>query len=50
MTRPIIVRLDGNNAEIGRRILSDARHPAVRQVSTMDGAAELAARLAKASA
>ncbi|GAA2649531.1 ADP-forming succinate--CoA ligase subunit beta [Nonomuraea recticatena] len=50
VTRPIIVRLDGNNAEIGRRILSDARHPAVRQVSTMDGAAELAARLAKASA
>ncbi|SDJ32131.1 succinyl-CoA synthetase beta subunit [Nonomuraea maritima] len=44
--RPIVVRLDGNNAEVGRRILSDARHPAVRQVSTMDGAAELAARLA----
>jgi succinyl-CoA synthetase beta subunit len=43
---PIVVRLDGNNAEVGRRILSDARHPAVRQVSTMDGAAELAARLA----
>ncbi|MEV2265046.1 ADP-forming succinate--CoA ligase subunit beta [Nonomuraea africana] len=49
-TRPIVVRLDGNNAEVGRRILSDARHPAVRQVSTMDGAAELAARLAKAGA
>ncbi|MET8865875.1 ADP-forming succinate--CoA ligase subunit beta [Nonomuraea sp. NPDC004580] len=44
--RPIVVRLDGNNAEVGRRILSDARHPAVRQVSTMDGAAEMAARLA----
>lgn len=44
--RPIVVRLDGNNAEVGRRILSDARHPAVRQVSTMDGAAETAARLA----
>ncbi|WP_084962555.1 ADP-forming succinate--CoA ligase subunit beta [Thermoactinospora rubra] len=44
--RPIVVRLDGNNAEAGRRILSDARHPAVRQVHTMDGAAELAARLA----
>ncbi|SEF72155.1 succinyl-CoA synthetase beta subunit [Nonomuraea solani] len=43
---PIVVRLDGNNAEVGRRILSDARHPAVRQVSTMDGAAETAARLA----
>ncbi|NJP90001.1 ADP-forming succinate--CoA ligase subunit beta [Nonomuraea sp. FMUSA5-5] len=44
--RPIVVRLDGNNAEVGRRILSDARHPAVRQVATMDGAAEMAARLA----
>ncbi|TDD02576.1 ADP-forming succinate--CoA ligase subunit beta [Nonomuraea deserti] len=44
--RPIVVRLDGNNAEVGRRILSDARHPAVRQVSTMDGAAGTAARLA----
>ncbi|MFD1938830.1 succinate--CoA ligase subunit beta [Nonomuraea mangrovi] len=48
--RPIVVRLDGNNAEVGRRILSDARHPALRQVSTMDGAAELAARLATAGA
>ncbi|MEV4220917.1 ADP-forming succinate--CoA ligase subunit beta [Nonomuraea sp. NPDC049725] len=45
-SRPIVVRLDGNNAEVGRRILSDARHPVVRQVSTMDGAAEMAARLA----
>ncbi|MFC5816593.1 MULTISPECIES: ADP-forming succinate--CoA ligase subunit beta [Nonomuraea] len=44
--RPIVVRLDGNNAEAGRRILSEARHPAVRQVPTMDGAAETAARLA----
>ncbi|WP_431929771.1 ADP-forming succinate--CoA ligase subunit beta [Nonomuraea jabiensis] len=46
LARPIVVRLDGNNAEVGRRILSDARHPAVRQVSTMDGAADMAARLA----
>ncbi|MEU8107242.1 ADP-forming succinate--CoA ligase subunit beta [Nonomuraea muscovyensis] len=46
LSRPIVVRLDGNNAEVGRRILSDARHPAVRQVFTMDGAAELAAGLA----
>jgi succinyl-CoA synthetase beta subunit len=46
LARPIVVRLDGNNAEVGRRILSDARHPVVRQVSTMDGAAEMAARLA----
>ncbi|MCK2220012.1 ADP-forming succinate--CoA ligase subunit beta [Actinomadura sp. ATCC 31491] len=44
--RPIVVRLDGNNAELGRRILDEARHPAVRQVSTMDGAAATAAGLA----
>ncbi|MEU4510169.1 ADP-forming succinate--CoA ligase subunit beta [Nonomuraea wenchangensis] len=44
--RPIVVRLDGNNAELGRRILDEARHPAVRQVSTMDAAAAAAARLA----
>ncbi|QYC39847.1 Succinyl-CoA ligase [ADP-forming] subunit beta [Nonomuraea coxensis DSM 45129] len=44
--RPVVVRLDGNNAELGRRILDEARHPAVRQVSTMDGAAATAARLA----
>ncbi|MFI6477521.1 ADP-forming succinate--CoA ligase subunit beta [Nonomuraea sp. NPDC050663] len=49
VTRPIVVRLDGNNAEVGRRILSDARHPAVRQVPTMDGAASLAASLSGGS-
>ncbi|MET7460557.1 ADP-forming succinate--CoA ligase subunit beta [Nonomuraea sp. NPDC005501] len=46
LSRPVVVRLDGNNAEVGRRILSDARHPAIRQAATMDGAAETAARLA----
>ncbi|MEU8251609.1 ATP-grasp domain-containing protein, partial [Nonomuraea sp. NPDC048916] len=46
LARPVVVRLDGNNAEAGRRILGDAAHPAVRQVPTMDGAAELAAGLA----
>jgi succinyl-CoA synthetase beta subunit len=50
LSRPIVVRLDGNNAEAGLRILNDARHPVVRQVPTMDGAAELAARLATAGA
>ncbi|WP_066366181.1 ADP-forming succinate--CoA ligase subunit beta [Herbidospora mongoliensis] len=49
-THPIVVRLDGNNAEAGRRILDQAAHPAVRQVPTMDGAAEEAARLANAAA
>ncbi|GII58248.1 succinate--CoA ligase [ADP-forming] subunit beta [Planotetraspora thailandica] len=45
---PIVVRLDGNNAELGHRILSDAGHPMVRVVTTMDGAAELVAELAAA--
>ncbi|MFC6004716.1 ADP-forming succinate--CoA ligase subunit beta [Streptomonospora nanhaiensis] len=46
VTKPLVVRLDGNNAELGRRILTDAAHPAVRQVATMDGAAARAAELA----
>nr|BFE88107.1 hypothetical protein GCM10020093_107080 [Planobispora longispora] len=46
--RPIVVRLDGNNALAGRRILERAGHPAIRQITTMDGAAEEAARLAAA--
>src|SRR3954462_14677781 len=46
LTRPLVVRLDGNNAEEGRRILSDAAHSLVEQVDTMDGAAERAAELA----
>ncbi|GAA3807756.1 ADP-forming succinate--CoA ligase subunit beta [Sphaerisporangium flaviroseum] len=45
---PIVVRLDGNNAEAGLAILDAARHPLVRVVTTMDDAAELAARLAAA--
>ncbi len=45
--RPIVVRLDGNNAAEGRRILADAAIPAVEQVATMDGAARRAAELAK---
>jgi succinyl-CoA synthetase beta subunit len=46
VTKPLVVRLDGNNAEQGRRILSDAAHPLVEQVDTMDGAARRAAELA----
>jgi succinyl-CoA synthetase beta subunit len=45
--RPIVVRLDGNNAAEGRRILEDAAIPVVEQVATMDGAARRAAELAK---
>ncbi|MEO3755064.1 ADP-forming succinate--CoA ligase subunit beta [Streptomyces sp. B6B3] len=46
VTKPLVVRLDGNNAELGRKILTDADHPLVEQVDTMDGAAQRAAELA----
>jgi succinyl-CoA synthetase beta subunit len=45
-TVPIVVRLDGTNAEDGRRILAEAAHPRIVPVATMDAAAEEAARLA----
>jgi succinyl-CoA synthetase beta subunit len=44
--RPIVVRLDGNAAAEGRRILSEAGIPVVEQVATMDDAARRAAELA----
>jgi succinyl-CoA synthetase beta subunit len=47
-SKPIVVRLDGNNVEEGRRILSEANHPLVTMVDTMDGAADKAAELANA--
>jgi len=46
--KPLVVRLDGNNAEEGRRILRDAALDVVHPVDTMDGAARLAAELAAA--
>ena len=45
-TKPLVVRLDGNNVEEGRRILDELAHPLVTQVDTMDGAADKAAELA----
>ena len=45
-TKPIVVRLDGNNVAEGRRILNEAAHPLVEQLDTMDGAARRAAELA----
>jgi len=45
-TKPIVVRLDGNNVALGRKILNDANHPLVQQLETMDGAAAKAAELA----
>ncbi len=47
-TKPIVVRLDGNNVVEGRRILEQAGHPLVTLVDTMDGAADRAAELAAA--
>lgn len=44
--KPLVVRLDGNNAELGRQILSDAGLAGLEQVDTMDGAARRAAELA----
>jgi succinyl-CoA synthetase beta subunit len=44
--KPLVVRLDGNNVEEGRRILNEADHPLVTLVDTMDGAADRAAELA----
>lgn len=49
-TKPLVVRLDGNNVLEGRRILDEADHPLVTQVDTMDNAADKAAELAAAGA
>lgn len=49
-TKPLVVRLDGNNVEEGRRILAEAAHPLVTLVDTMDSAADKAAELASAGA
>ncbi|RJK95259.1 ADP-forming succinate--CoA ligase subunit beta [Vallicoccus soli] len=50
VTKPLVVRLDGNNAEEGRRILDEAAHRLVERVDTMDGAAKRAAELATTGA
>src|SRR5690606_28071536 len=48
-TKPLVVRLDGNNVEEGRQILADYAHPLVSIEETMDGAARRAAELASAA-
>jgi len=48
-SKPLVVRLDGNNAAEGRRILDDAEHDLVELVDTMDGGARRAAELAAAA-
>ncbi|MFI6560478.1 ADP-forming succinate--CoA ligase subunit beta [Streptomyces sp. NPDC050534] len=49
LTKPLVVRLDGNNAARGRAILDERAHPLVQQATTMDGAAARAAQLATAN-
>ena len=46
LTKPIVCRIDGNNAVEGRRILTDANHPLIELVETMDDAAARVAELA----
>lgn len=46
--KPLIVRLDGNNVEEGRRILAEAGHPLVSLATTMDEGADKAASAAAA--
>ena len=46
-TKPLVVRLDGNKVEEGRKILADFAHPLVTQADTMDGGA---AKVAEAAA
>lgn len=45
-TKPIVVRLDGNNVEQGRRILAEAANPLITSATTMDEGAAIAATLA----
>lgn len=45
-SKPLVVRLDGNNVVEGRKILAEANHPLVTVVDTMDEAADRAAELA----
>ena len=49
-TKPLVVRLDGNNVAEGRAILSAAAHPLVTLAETMDGGADRAAELAHTAA
>jgi succinyl-CoA synthetase beta subunit len=48
--KPLVVRLDGNNVDEGRRILAEANHPLVTEIGTMDEAADIAAAKAAEAA
>jgi succinyl-CoA synthetase beta subunit len=50
VTKPIVCRIDGNNADEGRRILNEAEHDLIELVETMDDAARRVAELAAARA
>jgi succinyl-CoA synthetase beta subunit len=50
VTKPIVCRIDGNNAVEGRRILTEFDHPLVEMVETMDDAARRVAQLAGGAA
>ena len=45
-SKPLVVRLDGNKVEEGRKILADANHPLVTLAESMDEGADKAAELA----
>ena len=45
-SKPLVVRLDGNSVDEGRRILTEANHPLVQLAETMDEGASRAAELA----
>jgi succinyl-CoA synthetase beta subunit len=49
-SKPLVVRLDGNNVAEGRAILAAAAHPLVTLAETMDGGADAAAALAETAA
>jgi len=46
-SKPLVVRLDGNNVDEGRKILGEYNHPLITLAETMDGGADRAAELAK---
>ena len=47
LPKPVVVRLDGNNADTGRAILADAAIEGVTVVDTMDGAADVVTAIAE---
>lgn len=46
-SKPVVVRLDGNNAELAHQMLAEAALPGVTVVETMDGAADVVTAIAE---